>query len=134
MTRCIQLIRMRKPAPLISPQRLHLRHLNLPRRWALLPRLPNRHHRLFPRGSPEPHVSPQPRARRDPLSWRAAAPRAGRIPTRGAIRRGDVADPFAPAELEHVGEALPTDLPTVLGRTPKTYLCVSRIGSALQIT
>jgi hypothetical protein len=80
----------------------------------------------LPRGFPELHVSPQPRARRDPLSWRAAAPRGGRIPTRGAIRRGDVADPFVPTDLEHVGEALPTD-----GVGAYSYLCVSRLGSAL---
>ena len=79
-----------------------------------------------PRGSDEPRASPQPRARRDPLSWRADAPRAGRIPTRGAIRRGDVADPFAPSELEHVGDSLPTD-----GAGGFTYLCKTRLGSAL---
>ena len=37
-----------------------------------------------------------------------------------------MADPFAPSELDHIGEALPTD-----GAGAFTYLCKTRLGSAL---
>lgn len=55
-----------------------------------------------PPPSPPPAPTPrapstprQPRSSLDPLRFRKEAPRQGPIPTRGAIRRGEVADPLA---------------------------------------
>ena len=88
--------------------------------------------------APPPEVAaatPRSTRTRRPYGPRAQeeAPRGGRIPTRGAIRRGEVADPFADS-LDFATDALPgAPSPTVADGVGLTYVAVGGSRSFVAI-
>ena len=92
--------------------------------------------------SPSPAAEPTQRKTRErkPANfYRDAAPRHGRIPTRGAIQRGEAADPFrvddplpspSTSALEHLEDALPGS-PGMGSLAGAAFIVRTRVGTAL---